>query len=253
MKLDFNSFPLNVYNKEQSKSLLMSLGNEVPNVRLSNQALGQAILSSFVKHAAGAGLLSLIDSVSIGLKGDKARKCLSNLIIDQTNRVIANPSIILYEAQINLLATSCITDYLASLESGSWGNGVKNIAKSLIGILSLKNPLNVIWESVVEVTNKYNDICQVYFIAFLLNIYNSVPNTESTIKKLIKESLSNDSEGESSFDLKKRPVLFSGSQYESLEDNLKNRIHILSEATNKNKDLYDPFVKSRIDLNAESV
>lgn len=251
MKLDFDSFPLNVYNKEKSISLLKSIGNDIPNVHLSNSNLGQAILSSFVRNAAGAGLLTLVDNISIGLKGEKARKCLSNLINEQTNRVRSNPSKIIEEAQINLMATSCITDYLASLESGSWGNGVKNIGKTLIGPLSFKNPLNVIWESVVEVTNKYNDICQVYFIAFLLNIYNSDPTTKGTVIELIKESLSNDTEGESSFDLKKRPVLFTGIQYKTLEDNLKNRIHFLSEVSKKYKDLHDPFVKSRIELYAE--
>ena len=73
MKLDFNNYPLSVYNQSTSKSLLKSIGVEVPNSRLSNFNLAQAILSSFVSKAAGAGLLSLIDNVSIGLKGQKAR------------------------------------------------------------------------------------------------------------------------------------------------------------------------------------
>lgn len=84
-----------------------------------------------------------------------------------------------------------------------------------------------------------------------MNIYNSDPTTEGTVIELIKESLSNDTEGESSFDLKKRPVLFTGIQYKTLEDNLKNRIHFLSEVSKKYKDLHDPFVKSRIELYAE--
>ena len=48
MKLDFDSFPLNVYNKEKSISLLKSIGKDIPNVHLSNSNLGQAILSSFL-------------------------------------------------------------------------------------------------------------------------------------------------------------------------------------------------------------
>lgn len=69
MKLDFNNYPLSVYNQSASKSLLKSIGGEVPNSRLSSLNLSQAILSSFVSKAAGIGLLSLIDNVSIGLKG----------------------------------------------------------------------------------------------------------------------------------------------------------------------------------------
>lgn len=249
MKLDFNSYPLNVYNQSAPKSLLNSIGGEVPNSRLSSFNLSQAILSSFVSKAAGAGLLSLIDNVSIGLKGQKARKCLSTLIREQTNRVSHN-STILEEARVNLMATSCVTEQLASLESGSWGNGAKIIGKAVLGLLSFKNPLETIWESVVEVSRKYEDICQVYHIAFLLNVYNSKPSTENVIKRLIVESLCDDSNGESSFSAKKRPYLFSNIMYKSLEENLKNRLSDLNGEAGRNSDLYS-FVKWRRELNEE--
>ena len=249
MKLDFNNYPLSVYNQSASKSLLKSIGGEVPNSRLSSLNLSQAILSSFVSKAAGTGLLSLIDNVSIGLKGQKARKCLSTLIREQTNRINRNSSVLLEEACVNLMATSCVTGRLASLESGSWGNGAKNIGKVVLGLLSFKNPLDTIWESVVEVSRKYEDICQVYHIAFLLNVYNSKPSTGNVIKKLIVESLCDDSNGESSFSTKKRPFLFSDIMYKSLEENLKNRLSALNGDAGRNSDLYS-FVEWRRELNA---
>ena len=125
MKLDFSSYPLSVYNQSASKSLLNSIGREVPNSRQSSFNLSQEILSSFVSKAAGAGLLSLIDNVSIGHKGQKARKWFSALIHEQTDRINRNPAALLDEARVNLMATSCVTDHLASIESGSWGNGAK--------------------------------------------------------------------------------------------------------------------------------
>lgn len=251
MKLDFNNYPLSVYNQSASKSLLSSIGREVPNSRLSRLTLSQAIVSSFVSKAAGAGLLSLIDNVSIGLAGQKARKCLSNLIREQTTRVTRNSSALLEEAQVNLMVASCITGYLASLESGSWGNGAKNIGKVVVGLFSFRNPLNVIAESVIEVMDKYDDICQVYYIAFLLTIYNSNPNTEDLVKRLITESLCNDYGGESSFSMKERPILFSNVSYKSLNDNLKNRLEFLSQGNRIDKELYDPFIKWRKELNEE--
>lgn len=251
MKLDFNTYPLSVYSQSTSKNILKLIGGCIPQSRLSRSSTGLAILSSFVSRAAGAGLLSLIDNVSLGLKGEKARKCLANLIREQTSRVNRNPSKLLEESQINLMATSCVTGYLGSLESASFGNGAKNIGKALIGILSLKNPLEVIMESVTEVCDKYDDICQVYHIAFLLAVYNSNTRMEDTIKRLITESLCNDDGGESDFSIKKRPVLFSGVQYKTLEENEKNRMGFLTEGTRGVGDLYDPFVKWRIDINAQ--
>lgn len=250
MKLDFNSYPLSVYNQSASKSLLNSIGGEVPKSRLSSFNLGQAILSSFVSKAAGAGLLSLIDSVSIGLKGQKARKCLSTLIREQTNRINRNSSTLLEEARLNLMATSCVTGHLASLESGSWGNGARNVGKVVLGLLSFKNPLETIWESVVEVSRKYEDICQVYHIAFLLNVYNSNPSTENVVKRLIVESLYDDFNGESSFSAKKRPFLFSDIMYKSLDENLKNRLSDLDGEAGRNSDLFS-FVKWRREINEE--
>lgn len=250
MKLDFNSYPLSVYNQSSSKSLLKSIDGEIPNSRLSSFNLSQAILSSFVRKAAGAGLLSLIDNVSIGLKAQKARNCLEALIREQTNRVNRHPFTLVDEARVNLMATSCITNHLASLESGSWDNGAKNIGKVVLGLLSFKNPLETIWESVVEISKKYEDICQVYHVAFLLNVYNSNASTENVVKRLIVESLCNDSNGDSSFATKKRPIIFSNAQYKSLEENLKNQLNFLNDEAARNSDLYS-FIKWQKDSYAE--
>lgn len=247
MELDFNSYPLNVYNKASSKYLLKSLERDVQNSSSSRLSISESILSSFIKKVSGVGLLSLIDSISIGFKGEKARRCLSNMIQGQTNRVKEKPSSFLKEAQVNLMATYCITDYLTSLESTSYGNAAKNLGKAVAAMfkdVSFKSGINAIYESVVELCNKYNDICQVYHVAFLLNIYNSTPSTENLVKQLITESLCDDSDGKSSIFEKKRTTLFSDVKYKTLDDNLKNRLDILSEESQRNEDLYNPFVKA---------
>lgn len=246
MKLDFNSYPLNIYNQATSKYILISINSDVPNSKLSRLSISQAILKSFVNSYTGGGLLSMVDNISIGIKGEKARKSLSNLIHTQTTQIKCNYSSILKESQLNLMATLCVTDYLCYLESGSWGNGAKNIGKIVIGLFELKNPLNVIAEAVNEVSDKYNDICQIYHIAFLLNIYNACPETEYTIKRLITESLCDDEAGKSSFSLKKRPILFADVPYKSLWDNLIQRSNFLYGETKTIEDLYNPFVKWRL-------
>lgn len=247
MKLNFDNYPLNVYEKPASKLLLKSIDQESPKSQNERSSIGQIILGSYVNRFAGAGLLSLIDSISIGIKGEKARKCLSDLIQTQTTRVKQSPKTLLQEAQINLMASACVTGYLANLESQSFGNGAKVMGKVLFGILNLRNPLEVIAESVIEKSNEYDDICQVYFVAFLLNVYNSVPQTENLVKQLIVESLLKTS-GDSLHG-KNRPILFSDVQYKSLEENLKNRLSILSPGSIIKWDLYDPFVEWREELN----
>lgn len=243
MKLDFSTYPLNIYSQSTSKALLSIIEKTIPSYSHSNLTFSQAILSSFVRNMAGAGLLTLVDNISIGIKGERARKGLSNLIQEQTIKVQRNPSILLKEAQINLMVTSCVTDYLASLESESWSNGARNMSRVLLGILRLENPLNVIAESSIELCEKYEKICQIYFIAFLLNIYKANPSTKDTVIKLITESLCKDSNNEKTFSGKKLPLLFSDSPYKSLHDNLKIRINFLSEETAKYNYIYDPFIK----------
>ena len=130
------------------------------------------------------------------------------MINKQVGLIKCNSYTLLEEAQFNLMATSSITGYLSLLESKSFGNGVKNIEKTLIGLLSLRNPLDVLADSVMEISNTYNDFCQVYHIAFLLNVYSSIPETKDICKKLIIESLCNDNEGNSDFSNKKRRTLF---------------------------------------------
>lgn len=141
---------MDIFEKESAKYILNSINNEVPKSEVSRFSIAQTILSSFVNKASGVVLLSLVDNISIGLTGLKTRKSLSDLIHGQVSRVERNSSVILTESQINLMATACVTDYLVSLESGSWDNGVKNVGKIALGLLEFKNPLNVLLESVSE-------------------------------------------------------------------------------------------------------
>lgn len=181
MKLDFSGYPLDIYNNPLAKIFLHEIDNCIPDSKHSKISVSQAILSSFISKAAGAGLLSLIDNVSIGINGVKARKCISKLISEQTKPERYLFSSFLEEAQINLMALSCVTGYLSSLESGSMGNAVRNAGKTILGLLSLRNPLEVIYESTMEISNKYDDICQTYFIAFLLHFYVEEPENEDLI------------------------------------------------------------------------
>ena len=249
MKLDFDSYPLDIYNRSTIQSFLKSIEVETPYYRLSNLSVAEFILSSFVKKVAGAKLLSWVDHVSIGLKGRDARKCLSSLISEQAYRISLHPSSLLDEAQVNIMATSCVTGQLASLESASWSNGAKNIGKALLGLLDFKNPLDTICESVLEISKKYDEICLVYHIAFLLNVYATIPSTMTTVKKLIIESLCDDNYDDSSFSSKTRPILFSNVQYKNLEENLKYRLYALNVITNSSNEL-SPFIEWRKELNS---
>ena len=244
MKIDFNSYPLNIYDAQSSRSLMASIDAQVPTVRLSKRSLGESILASKISKAAGGGLLSLIDSVAIGIYGNKARRCLAKLVESQVQEISCSSVSLIDAAQVNLMATSCVTDYLSSLESGSWGNGAKNLGKALFGILEGKNPLDTIWESVKEISDKYDDICQVYHIAFLLNVYKLSPRCEADIKKLIIETLCDDSANSSSFTCKNRTKLFYNKAYKTLNDNLQHNIELLLKAPNY-ADLYDPFFKNK--------
>lgn len=246
MKLYFDSYPLDIYKDPLAKCILYEINDSIPNSKHSRISVSQAILSSFISKAAGAGLLSLIDNASIGINGVRARKCISKLISEQTKIERYIISSFLEEAQINLMALSCITGYLCSLECGSMGNAVKNAGRTILGLFSLRNPLEVIYESTMEISNKYNDICQTYFIAFLLQFYVEEPENEDLVKKLIVESLCNDSEGNSSFSSKKRPILFADVPEKTLEGNLKKRVSYLEEETKDIEGLFNPFIQWRI-------
>ena len=80
MKLEFDSYPLNIYSADISTALLKSAEGEISYSHQSKASLSETIFSSFVKKTSGVGLLSLIDDVSIGLKGEKARSCFSYLV-----------------------------------------------------------------------------------------------------------------------------------------------------------------------------
>ena len=72
MKIEFNSYPLNIFDALSSKNLMDSIDAQIPKIRLSKCSLGESILASRISKAAGAGLLSLMDSVAIGIYGNKA-------------------------------------------------------------------------------------------------------------------------------------------------------------------------------------
>ncbi len=244
MKINFNSYPFNIFDAQSSKNLMASIDAQIPKVLLSKRTLGESILASQISKAAGAGLLSLIDSVAIGIYGNKARKCLAKLVERQVHEICCGSVSLIEAAQVNLMATSCVTDYLSSLESGSWGNGARNLGKALFGLLGGKNPLDTIWESVKEISDKYDDICQVYHIAFLLNVHKLNPRWEADIKNLIIETLCDDSANSSSFTCKNRPRLFYDKTHKTLNDNLQHNIELVCKAPNYT-DLYDPFFKDK--------
>lgn len=247
MKLDFDAYPLNIYNQPISKCVFKSIGWTINQTTDAQSVCPQDMLSSLLNKATGANLLTLIDDVSIGFLGLQARRCLADMIRLQAINISKNPSSLLEEAQFNLFAISCITEFLCSKESASWGNGIKNLGKIAIGVLSLRDPRNVIWESVMEVSKKYDNICQLYHIAFLLIVFDSRPNLGDFIKKLIVESLSEDSNKDVSILTKQRPLLFSGLTYKTLKDNIKNRAYFIRNEATKYEELYDPFVKWRMD------
>ncbi len=217
MKADLNSYPLNIYNEETSKLLLAEVDKGLEDG------------------------LPLFDTVSVGIKGKKVRKCLGDLIREQTMRVNNGSSSILEEAQLNIMAVASITDYLVHSESGSW----VTIVKSLVSAASA-------FDIVVGLCEKYDRILVIYYVAFLLTIYHSDISTKDIVMNLITEALSEDSEGRMIFSSRKLPLLFSNVPDKTIEDNLKNRLDFLIERARSDEDLFDHYIKWRIDNNAES-
>jgi len=252
MKLDFSCPPLNIYTTEKSQYLLNTINRQLPNSG-NNFNYAESVAKSLITQTLGIGVACLVDNISTGLKGKKANKCLSDLIIKQTNRIIKAPSTIIEEAQINIMATLCVTDCLSDVESNSVSLAAKNIGKVALGLIQLKNPLNVISESALEHSSKYDDICQIYHIAFLLTVYNSLPKTEIIIKQLIIESLSKDSSGYQSFSSKDRPLLFSNTQYKSVCENLTYRLDSLIKYAKGSGDLHDIYIQWRKEFNASLI
>lgn len=249
MKLDFSCPPLDIYNQEKAQSLLQDINRELPDVQ-GPVTLDESIVSSLITRATGIGAATFIDGISNSIKSKKAKNCMADLIVKQRDRIISNPSSILQESQINLMATQCIIDHLSNLESNSISHTTQNLGKVAVGLLKFKNPLKVLFESAEEQLRRYYGICQIYHIAFLLTVYISLPKSEIIIKQLIIESISKDSEGDDSFGDKLRPLLFSDSPYQSLERNLTHRLDILFEYTRQFGDIYDEFIMSRQKFNA---
>lgn len=255
MKLKFDSYPLNIYSDVMSISLLREIDTKIPKVQHSRLSISQYILSSFVNKAAGGWAASLVGNAVTGAGAILARNCLAGLISEQVTRTTRNPSLLLREAQLNLMATDCVTEYLSHLECESIGTITKTFAKSVLSMiknLSFSSGFDEIGNSVIEISEKYDDISQVYHIAFLLNAYCANPKSKEIIIKLITESLCKDGRGSLSFSTKKRPILFSNVQSKTLEENLQNRLFFLIEGTKGIEGLYDPFIKWRKELNDES-
>ncbi len=252
MKFNFDKYPLCIYNEPASKSLLESLNIEVALPELKHLNPGEVVFTNLIKKATGVGSLPFIfEKIVAWVASEKMHEGLSDLINKQRDRIKQNPSSFVSEAQLNLMATSCITDYIASYEAGSCGKAVENMLKMCKKVFTLKNPLEVLWESAEEVTIKYEGIGQLYHIAFLLIAYNSVPHIRHIVKSLIAESWYDDVEGCGSFSAKGRPVLFANVQYKSVEENLRNRIGVLSLCDFLDKDVFEPAIKKRKELNAE--
>lgn len=254
MKLDFNKSPLSIYNKPACQALLCAINSNVAN-NINHQ---QFVLNMVVNKLFGGAFL--IGNLTKWCGERVACKCLSNLISEQTNIIKYNPSTLLEVAQVNLMYTSCVTGYLDHLKyNGSTGNCV--IALGKVGAAALLRRFgfyglhNKLLKSNEADVNEYAIVCQVYHIAFLLTIYNSIPPCHDVAESLITESLSGDYEGESSLFAQKRPVLFSNIRWKSLEDNLINRLGALPARSGLSKDLYnelyDPFIKWRIKYNTE--
>ena len=250
MKLDFNSFPLNIYNEVKAQSLLESVNFEMAKSRSGRFDAVQFIGSSVVKKLCGGSFAFLLENLSMWYNEAKARRCLSKLIDEQVNRVKCDSSALLEMAQANLMISYCVTDYLNGLVSSSCGNAVKSCGKVIAGLFKRKDPRDVIWNSILVETKKWYDICQCYHIAFLLNVYNSIPDSEAEIRSLITESFRSNicEENVPLFSSKERPILFSNIQYKSLSENLEKRIGVLAAGITKElyDDLYEPFIKECI-------
>lgn len=242
MKLDFSCPPLDIFNSEISKALLNEISVQMPSFTSQANAT-ESIFSTLLSRVINCGAIVAADNLSLRLKYKKAKACLNDLILKQKNKVINNPSSLIQEAQINMMATSCVTDCLSHFESRSAENSVKNLAKIAVGLIQLKNPLAVIYESVLERSLIYEDICTIYHIAFLLTVYNSLPLSKQIITQLITEAVQYDMD--QSFDSKERPVMFFDVQYKSLKENMTYRLDILNKYTDRSGDLYDTFVTWR--------
>lgn len=242
MKLDFTCSPLDIFHSEMSKSLLDSISALIPN-NTSQSNVTESIFSTLLSRVISCRAIVEVDNLALNLKYKKAKACLSDLILKQKDKVINEPSSLLHEAQINMMATLCITDYLSHFESRSAGNSVRNLAKVAIGLIGLRNPLDVIYESVRERILRYEDICLIYHIAFLLTVYNSQPTSIRIITQLITEAVLYNRD--QTFDSKERPILFSGVQYKSIKENMSYRLDILNEYTNQSGDRYNIFIAWR--------
>jgi len=247
MNLNYDSFPLNIY-KEPTTQVLFSKKETL--ARLGGFNVIKFIMTSAVKRMSGLHLAFVIENLISWYKETKARNGLSKLIQEQTNRVKSMPSTILKESQINLMATSCVTDHLCNVEAGSFASGVESTVKVAAGIFQGKKLPDTLWAANMEKAKKYNHICLVYHVAFLLSVYKACPHAEDTICDLIKEATLDDNQDPLAFSNRKRPILFSSAPYETLEENLSNNLAILSAANGINDDILDPFVKWRNEINA---
>lgn len=246
MNFDFNKFPLDVYNNPVANALLETIEVTVDDSSSKGSSVSQTVLAHYVKKAIGIGSFPfLVDKLFTWVAAKKMQEGISKLISRQKSQIERNPSSLLTQAQLNLMATYLITDFVGAKEAESAETAVGNFVKMGKKLFCLKNPLEVLWESAEEVTLKYVDICQMYHIAFLLTTYTAVPKTKTMVRKLIAESFCGDDDGKLSYTTKNRPVLFANVRYKTLEDNLTNRLDIMSQSDSLDKEIFDPVIKWR--------
>lgn len=238
MNIELNKFPLSILNEDVSKSILNQIGNNIKKSHENDSEVIEVIFAGFMGKIFSAGPVVFVDNAINMIDERKARKCLSDLITCQADRVSKNPATFLQEVQLNLMITRCVTDYMQSVDSRSAGNAVKSLGKLAISLIRLQNPLKAFVESAIEKNKKFNSIANLYHIAFLLHLLKTNSLFENEVKSLIHEAMCTNC----AFD-EERPNLFKDMPSKSLYENMRIRLKDILFFSKKIINLYDPFVK----------
>ena len=252
MKLDYDSFPLDIFKDDDSKSFLRTIEKDLkqPSGELSE---AEKTVISFISKlislelgAFGVSLATTISSLSMMRKGRKANDCISDIIKERLSRIKDNNTDFLVEAQLNLMTTYCVTSYLSVVECGYLSTGINDLARvicSPIMHLDLKRLFTEKYIIAEEREKKYDDICIVYYIAFLLWGYKANTQNRDLIKDLIKEVLCEDEDGVSLLSSKKLPILFSENEDKTLYDAMKYGIYYVFQETRHLEELRNTFIE----------
>ncbi len=260
MRLNFYEFPLDIYKEDESISLLRTIEKEY---KLNNSdevsESGKTIfgyLGKLLLTFIGMPHMIVINKLSMLRHSLIASQCVSQLIEEQIERTKSNPSVFLREARLNLMTTYCVTRYLAHLEGSMISQGANDLVRSFASMVlgrSFKDYYSEKSIIINERSEKYENFCEIYFIAFLLWEYKLMPDNRDLIKNLIQESLCNDENGETSFIMKKRPLLFSDHKEKNLYDNMTYGIYYVSQQTKHMEELRDSFVKPYMEVFKEEL